>query len=231
MSKETFTKFTKEPYSNRKRATLAKIVDRVSMSVGGGEGFYEAKKYYIVLQFSSDQNPVKKFSRKFVSKDYEHLNWSDVFDVIDAYDTARTDGFPVPSTTRFYETEDRQPAILITDMTESGKYRVWGFNDKAHKSEDLTLEAMNLDGNDLNEIERQGDFIVALANSKKRSLGFQNLHIRQNISTKKIDLFLPDLDERFLEYCTFEKENMWALNQFMKILEIGPEKWKEAVEL
>ena len=222
---DNLTEFIKSPHSENKRRTYAKIIRKVSMGVGGvKDEAPEAEKNFVVLQFFPDHISGEKFLRRLASKEYEYLDPETVENIVKVYDTARQDGFPVPATTRYFETKDYYPGILMTDMTEGNKYRVWGYNDNPTDQENETLKNMALSSDNLLRIRNQCDSIVDLANEKKRLLAFHNFHIRQDRKTKDVEVFLLDLDEEFLDPTRdVNFDNYEAQLIFMEIVRAKPE--------
>lgn len=196
MSENSAIEFIRKPYLKKGKASYAQIIEKAPMEVGGNKEDAEASKFYVTLRFSKDG--VTK-ERKLASKEYEYLDEEDVIEIIKIYDKARKEGFPVPPTTRYFLTKDYQPAILMTDMTQGGKYKIWGFNDSFSKDEVATLKSMGLKEGDFSKVKQLSEEIMKKANEKRHVLGFQNYHIRQDTETGKIDIVILDLDDRFLE--------------------------------
>ncbi len=152
------------------------------------------------------------------SKEYEYMDEEDVMNEVKIYNKARKQGFPVPHTTRFFLTKHYEPALLMTDMTYGGKYKIWGFNDNPTKKEIKDLKEMQLTPDDLTRIKSLSEQIKENAIRRNRHIGFQNYHIRKNIKTGEVDVVLLDLDDRFTEQTyNISQTNNKELRNFLDI--------------
>jgi hypothetical protein len=61
----------------------------------------------------------------FFVKDY--MSKQSVFDALAKFDRLRDLQYPVPPTTRYF-TDGRRHYMLLTDMTENGRYNVWSWS-------------------------------------------------------------------------------------------------------
>lgn len=221
MANENFTSFIKDPLSDKKRINKARITSLDQMPVGGYTlSSDKADKKYITLQFEKKHLSGEPIERKLVAKIFERLPATGVRKIVDTYGIARHEGFSVPATTRFFAYNDIYGSILMTDMSENGKYRVWGYNDSAKPEEEKVLNDMNLTGEDLQVIRGQVNNFVKLANGKRRSLHYYNYHIRQDIMSKKFEVFLLDLDTTFVDPTPLENLQEEA-DDFITILTLN----------
>ena len=204
---------------DNQKSHTAKIVNEKDMGVGGAEG----TKAITEFEISRDN---KKRRLKLVSKRYNYMK-TQIPVLMNSYDKARKDGFPVPATTRFYIDNDTITTVM-SDMTEGGKYRVWGYNDQPTTKEHKSLKNMALNDKDKAEIKEQGMKLISLADKVGRSISFHNYHIRQDIKTKEIDLFLLDLDYSF-NFRNANESNTEEFQKFFNLLSIDPKKHYSAI--
>lgn len=198
-----FTEFivnsSKSDGASPQKARTFKITDDnlEELSLGGFEG----KKYKTSLV-----NPRSKDGRenvaseiKFISKEYPSR--TDVLDRILIYDELRKKRYPVPATTRYFEKEGKH-YLLMTDMTEDGNYKLWGYNDykPEQKDEELkskeNLKSMNLSDNDINFINKIASDYAIKAQKDGFNLTFPIYHVRKNLNNGQIDMCFLDVDKR-----------------------------------
>lgn len=214
----------------KKLVTKAKIAGSSSMQVGGSRlDLDKADKKLVTLNFERPHISGRPIERGFVAKIYNLLPPDQVREIVQTYNDARKDGFKVPPTTRFFAYEDVYPSVLMTDMAEGGKYRVWGYNDSPKPEEGKTLNDMNLTEEDLHNIRNQVSNFVNLAESKGRHIHFHNYHIRQEIDTRKLEVFLLDLDPTFLNASSRQELQKQADN-FLRILTLDPSEMKKSLD-
>lgn len=216
MTEQTATEFIKKPYAKNGKTTYAKVINRIPMDVGG---LYkdEDLKFFVILQLSKIGGSKNV---KFVGKEFMSLEEEDVKKVVKAYDTARHIGLPVPPTTRYFETDDLLPALLMTDMTENGKYKVWGYNNNPTDYEDKTFHSMRLTHNEAKQLQESARRIMELATQKNFYLQFHNYQIRQENGTRNFEIILLDFDEYSHDYPEklIPKENNKQFDEFVSML-------------
>lgn len=216
--------FIKPPLSDNKpvRINKAKIVDSSQLPVGGSRLSNDrADKYSVNLQFVRTHLSGKPMVGEFVAKIFDRLPPTEVRKIVDTYSIARQEGFRVPATTRFFAYDQVYGSVLMTDMTENGKYRVWGYNDSAKPEEEKVLSDMNLTNIDLQTIRGKVQDFVELAIKKSRSLYFHNYHVRQDVMSRKLEVFLLDLDTTFLNPPPGNRIQEEA-DDFITILSLNP---------
>lgn len=223
MTNENFTSFIKDPLSDNKRINKAKIVGSDQMPVGGYTlSSDKADKKYVTLQFKKTHLSGEPIVRKLVAKIFNRLPPTEVRQIVDTYNIARQDGFNVPATTRFFAYDDVYASILMTDMTANGKYKVWGYNDKAKPDEEKVLKDMKLTDEDVQKIRGQVNKFVELADKKHRTLHHSNYHIRQETNSRRFEIFLLDLDTAFVNQTSLENLQQEA-DDFIAILTLSPQ--------
>jgi len=120
------------------------------LPVGGNEG---------AKSLTELRNPRYIFGREdiaptliFISKEYPANKKDCVMDIVNAYEVLREKGYPVPNTIRYYE-RDKTVNLLMSDMTEGGKYKIWGFSDFSSPEQQAELESMALTDKDILNIQ------------------------------------------------------------------------------
>jgi len=190
------TDFIKGLYDTKSRTATAQIVERFPMGVGGYYGSEELKFFVLLRVLRAERFK----DTRFAGKEFKELEEDEVKELIRVYDTVRRVGLPVPPTTRYFETKDCKPAILMTDMTEGGKYRLWGYNERSSSKECETFRSMELTKEEVIKIKESSQNVMELASKNNIYLRFHNYHVRQRIETRDLDEVLLDLDETNLEY-------------------------------
>lgn len=94
----------------------------------------EAPKEFVDVSF--ERSGKRRYGGSFVKREYqdEELALADAVKVAQL----RSLGVPVPSTTRYFQ-ENGHHALLITDLTEAGRNRVWSMNNSDQELLDLSL--------------------------------------------------------------------------------------------
>lgn len=189
MTDNSVFEFEKNPLTSQSKSIRAFVEKQEKLGVGGGEG----EKFFYVLVHPEKMRPFGKF----VSKQHEYSS-SYVKSVVNAYSVARKEGFLVPTTTRYFE-ENGKKSILMSDMTENGKWLVWGFNDFQTSLENETLIKLNINHTDIIKIEKDCQEFVKKAEVFKRKINFYNYHVRKDLQNGKVQVFLLDLSDDFSE--------------------------------
>lgn len=167
------------------------------LSLGGDEGI----KFLTSLvnpRNIKDRNGAVAEKFEFISKEYKHDRVTDVIKIIQTYDFLRKRGYPVPATTRYFE-KDGKIYLLMTNVTEKGKYLVWGYSDTMSKEQQADLLSMNLTDNDIQNIRDMALTYATKAGKDDIDLPFCTYHVRKNLETGKIDIIFLDADTSMLE--------------------------------
>lgn len=210
---------TRYPGGENQRQSVGQVIDVQKMDVGGQEG----KKEIVTIGFG----PNSEHKLSLVVKKPENFSNYMLVGTIRAYETARKDGFPVPETSRLFQSESIV-GIALTDLTENGKYLVWGYNDHPSANETSLLDQLELSSKDKTKIREIGDRIVNLADKLGRRVSFYNYLLRKNTSSGQYDLKLLDLDKTFTPKIPF-KENKKDLGLFMDFLSLPPSEHRNRI--
>lgn len=193
-------------------------------------GGYEGKKFFTPLV-----NPRYNKGRKdviselgFLSKELsKEQRKKDVIEIIRAYASLRDKGYPVPATTRYFE-KDGKTYLLMTDMTEKGKYKIWGFSNYMTDQQNEDLKSMNLTEKDMKIIEEKAFNFATKANKDRIGLLFHTYHVRKNQRTGEIDIVFLDLNPYVIQHNNFIhlNDNHTDAIIFIKKLKDGVENQK-----
>lgn len=175
--------------TNVERAFTATVIIEERMKVGGCEGI---KSKLTIENPRSKERPDVACEMTFVSKKsrVEHR----IADSIKAYHQLRKLDLPVPNTTRIcISKEDSEFQLVMTDMTENGKYILWGYSNFMHSEQYQTLRDLNLTEEEIDCIEQQANEIAYKAAKAKHNIRFYNYHLRKNLETGIYDVVLLDI--------------------------------------
>jgi hypothetical protein len=195
-----------------------------ALPLGGLEG----KKFFTPLV-----NPSYSEGRKdvvpelgFISKE---KNKKDVIGAIRSYDLLRKKKYPVPVTTRYFE-KDGKTYLLMTDMTEKGKYKIWGYSDKMTKEQIEDLQSFNLTENNIDKIQKMIIDFAHKADEDNFVLPIYVYHLRKNIKTGEMDIIFLDVTSEVTEPPVLiagvipeVQNNSLIAQHFIKILKNGVE--------
>ena len=97
------------------RGNTAEVVDEKELSLEGVNG----NKMLVELK-----NPNNESERRMEFYAKEYVSEDEAKKTVALFSQLRGEGFPVPPTVRYFE-RDGKHFVLMTDMTEGGKYDVW----------------------------------------------------------------------------------------------------------
>lgn len=186
--------FKKPIFNNGKKVAERSSVFRLNKSkfhelpIGG----YEGKKYFTEL--SKDHRNVAH-EYEFISKVYPSYDKKEVINIIQAYDSLRKKGYIVPNTVRYFEQNDRV-YLMMSDMTEGGKYKIWGYSNDMSAQQYEDLKMMNINESELFFIKNKALELANKADSENVNLLTPTYHVRKNMETGEIDIIFLDVDSR-----------------------------------
>lgn len=198
----------------------ATILDDTQMEVGGYEGI--KRKLTVFNPRSYGRDDVAK-DLTFVTKECRYED--ETISLLEAYHQLRKTNFPVPNTTRIYLSEcGSLYQLVMTDMTENGKYALWGFSNKMHKMQGEVLRSLNLSDEEVGCIEKQANEIAHKAANEGHRIRFFNYHLRKNLETGMVDVVLLDIGSynlKVLKPITWWilQDNLEDVQDFMKELQ------------
>lgn len=162
------------------------------LDVGGREGSKHIATISILRPGESheEHKEIKLFAKELSSKEH-------VAHCIEANNFLKRSGFLVPSTMRYLFKEGKH-YLLSTDMTEGGKYTLWGFSGGNTDSQTNDLDNMLLSESDLVDIKKR---VMAEA-EKADGLGvviYANMyHIRNEVASKRLEICFLEADRYVL---------------------------------
>ena len=218
---DKISELIKNPHEVGERSTKVDFVEETNLGVGGGEG----DKFNIKFELKRNQS---KRDISLISKRIRHHRGSEAPSLVNSYKVVKQDGFLSPDTVR-YAKVDGKDILLMTDMSEGGKYIVWGFNDKQTEKEFQAFRDLKLNDTDIDEIKKQGKSFVELANKRDRKLQFYYFHIRKERKTGEVQLFLLDVDPAYLNPPWNADHNQKEFDIFFDLLKVEPEKHNDAI--
>jgi hypothetical protein len=165
-----------------------KIISKRPLDVGGIEG----KKYSVEIQ-------MRKHNIPQFSKEYPPENKQRALDTVETYGILREKGYPVPATTRYYE-ENGNSYVLMTDETEGGECRLWGWGDLQSEAKLTELREMKLNDEKVNKLKTLARDLIEKANRDRILLHTSLIHIKQRKSDGKLSLILLDVAKSNLDY-------------------------------
>jgi len=209
----------KNPTLPNEKTIKVDVLKEENIGVGGAEGV----KFGIHFEL---KNKFKTREAKLITKRLRYFKGVEAPNLVNAYKTAHKEGFITPETVR-YTKEGEDDILMMSDMSEGGKYIIWGYNDHSTKKEHAAYRELNLSKSDIQEIKSQGMKYVEKANSLDRSLWFYNYHIRKDKETGKLELFLLDLDPHYMQIPHGPNMNQENFERFFKVLGAEPEEHKK----
>ena len=184
---------------------------------GGGDG----RKYYMDLVHSGGENPLLT---RLIGKEYS-------IPIVDMQDElwfiAQTSrelfnlGYPVPALVG-YCAYRANSLLIMSDMSQSGKYLLWGYNDYPHKEEKRQLAEMGLNRKDFQQVTGQVSRWVAKLNRDGVHVGMSSYHVRRNRSTSSLDIAMLDLYHQQIGNVDISSNKMNA-NDFLNELYVAIE--------
>ncbi len=166
------------------------LVESSDLPVGGLEG-QKSKTALKNPYYKAEKTGVSP-TLDFVSKEYALNDKDRVLEVIKTYGFLRSRGYPVPQTTRYYE-KNGKIYLLMTDMTEGGKYKLWGYSDELTPEQEDALKDMSLSEEDMSAAEKIANELAAKATKDRIYLLNFYYHIRKDVDTGAIDVVLLDV--------------------------------------
>lgn len=161
-------------------------------------GGHEGQKFTLKID-----NPLKKADGTpaeplyFVVKELIEKSEPELEQLSRAYRILQDKGYPVPLTVRSFQREGKN-YLAASDMTEGGKYWIWGFNDDASPEEADELRAMQLSAVEVAELKSQVAKIADQAVRDTLNMDGYWYHIRKNKETGKVDVVILDIYPNFL---------------------------------
>ena len=132
-------------------------------------------------------------SRSYFTKEYSTNDEKEVRGIVNAYHILREKKFLVPNTVRFF-IKDNKITLLMSDVSENGKYLIWGPSEGMTMEQIQELKEMKLGSSDLKTIEKMVNKEVEKANKEGVFLSFDNYHIRKPKTKNKIEIMLLDVN-------------------------------------
>lgn len=183
------------------------------LKVGGKEG----PKHRITTEAKEVEGTREKAF--FVSKEYhgklKHLAYASV----KGNDLLRDHGFPVPRKVICLENEG-VAYVVMSDVTDGGRFQIWGYSDKMTPEQIEELKAMNLSADDVKDIAEKAKKYADQAAADDLMLLFMHYHVRKEVETGKIDLVFLDVDKRVYDHEVYDptEKNPANLVWFIKVL-------------
>ncbi len=143
--------------------------------LGGGNG----NKYYI---FSGEERFIAKEIRLPLSITEPSLNQLVAF-----YEELYSRGYCVPEKVT-YCSYGENSYLIMSDMSENGKFLLWGINDLPHEEEIHQLREMQLTMEDIEIIRAQLAQWLSKAAAEGVYIGESCYHLRKNRQTGSIDI-------------------------------------------
>lgn len=174
---------------------LYQIVNQVPLGVGGQEG--PKSRVQLRKSGNTETSLPTDIRGDFITKEYHLEDIDRLRGVLRTNQILRSKGFPVPGTTKYFE-KDGKLFELMSDMTEGGKYRLWGWSNDMTRTQSDELHAMTIEDSKFDQIKNQVFALAQLATNEGFSLQDKYYHIRQEVETGLFDLVLLDVDEEAL---------------------------------
>lgn len=173
------------------------VTDVQPLVTGGLEG----KKYRIIATDSDGQEQFL-VSKEFDPNDLKNEERLD--EVVKAFRLLNELNFPCP---RYVEkiTEEGVTYLLATDLTEGGKYKIWGMSSGMIKEQQDELMEMNLSPTDLALLEAQARAVASNAERNGLNIKYYNYHVIHDPETGENSIALLDVDKDL--YSDSGKEN------------------------
>jgi hypothetical protein len=181
-------------------------------------GGFEGKKHRIECHLLNSEYRFSFITKEGLLSWYLPKIWNifQLRQISQAYAFYRERGYPVPNTVRYYlDAELNQWLLLMSDLTEWGKFRIWGFSNRMTKNQKSELLNMQLNSQDIKKISSQIDVLMKKAKQDKLELLYHYYHVRQNKETREVDLYLLDIDPQISRLAVFNRLHKFV---FMRIL-------------
>lgn len=196
---------------------VVQVIDEKDLPIGGAEGGKRLLSVQIhrrLREFLTAQYFVKEFLPN------PHMNLKVIKEVCLAYRVLFKKRYPVPETARYF-IRDGKVTLVLSDMTEGGKYYVWGINDKPTSEDEKTFAEMNISQEDLISIRRQLRDLSAKASEDNIRLVDYNYQLKKHKMTGEIKVILLDLDKYTLRHTIGDVNdfNNRYVELFLEILE------------
>ncbi|GIK83517.1 MAG: hypothetical protein BroJett025_01390 [Patescibacteria group bacterium] len=176
-----------------------------SVDVGGCEG---SKFLMIVLlqelgritYFAKEYKYNARATNKFDFSSYENT-LSKVAAVVEAYTLLRKKGYLVPEFAAYFiNTQTETMYMISSDMTEGGKYIVWGLSDSMTDVQNQDFVQMKITPDDYSKIKRLVSDVVKQANRDRVYLDCYHFHLRQEKKTRKFEICLLDVSMAVIKH-------------------------------
>jgi len=180
------------------------------LDIGGQEG----PKFRAKIKIKNYENIY------FVKEFYEAYDKGFVEDCLRSFILLKKHNFPVPDVLRYF-IDDSKLYLVMSDMTENGKYRMWGYSDCMSQEQTDELREMNLTGKDLKVIENKALRIAHKAGNLNFRLEFYNYHIRKHKKTGAMSICLLDVldvDSYVYSPKRASQYNLTEVSRFMEFL-------------
>lgn len=172
----------------------AVLIDFSKLDLGGVEG----NKFRGTVEL-----PRSDVHGKFFFKEYPYQNSEDNFQqkkeyveaIFWSYVLLRKKGYPVPQTVRMvHNRSSRKIYLVMSDMTQGEKYRVWGSSGHMTSSQDRELKSMQLFNGDLQCVFDQAQKWARKAAEDSLFISRWSYHIIQHKNTRQLSICLLDVD-------------------------------------
>jgi hypothetical protein len=168
-------------------------IDTEVLEIGGAEG----KKYH--LRFNNPRLTDQRADRNlpetlqlFLKEHHETRTPEYMRSLVAFYAKLRNKGYPVPKTVRLIEYGGKS-YLAMSDISENGKYLVWGYSDDMTDHQYDDLKEMNLTPEEIQTIAGSVTHICERATQDDVEVYAHLFHIRKEKSTGKVDVMLLDL--------------------------------------
>jgi len=196
-------------FSIKKKISLVQIKTE-KLSVGGSEGDKN------IASYQQKDGRVVTYLEKTPVTDKET---GSVEQIVGAYHELRKRGLPVPPVVMLQEKEGVKQ-LVMTEMTENGKYYLWGYSDNETREQASEFKALGITKSDIQIIEGKVLEIARKATETNTSLEQHQFHIRKNKETGQFEIVLLDIDfqavsKKEAEY-SYEWKNQNVAKQFVE---------------
>lgn len=195
------------------RRTYLEAVSTQAATVGGSEGL----KHWLTLKSPLFSPTSGRLTLKYFLKENSYRTLESLENLILRYIELRKLGLPVPNMTRMVEVNGSWH-LVMSDITENGRYLVWGFSDNMSLAQLEELAQMKLTKKDLHLIEAMVEALFVKAEQVRQSLRMPFIHVRRDTQTGELDLILLDVDS----------QNNWETLEHYRIIRSNQEAEKKA---
>lgn len=211
---EKLTLIRPESRSSMSRVFSTEDAELSPLPIGGITG----NKYLLSLKNPRfEQNPLRgdiSEQLTFFAKEHPGYSFGRLLNLAKYYRELYNLGFPVPPTTRVFRLRNRF-FLAMSNMTENGIYKIWGYNNEPNYEEVKTLMSMNLGSSELTDVENQLVNLCKLADDTQKILNWWYFHVRQNIQTTSINIVLLDLLYKRENKTLSHSKNQYAAEKFL----------------